>query len=143
MALGMPYCHCPSWNPVSGKSILCITISLATIGWSVVTTSHGSIVLSGVTIPISSATSTATAPHGLTTGSKKMAWPHFDPKKLDSETGRDELRALAQQYFKTTHDAIRRHDKHHLIFGDHYEANIHIAMPLIEAAKPYIDILSF
>ena len=64
-------------------------------------------------------------------------------KKLESETGRDELKALAKQYYKTTHDAIRRHDKHHLILGDRYEANAHIAMPLVEAAKPYIDVLRF
>lgn len=67
----------------------------------------------------------------------------FDPRKLESETGRDELRALAKQYYKTTHDAIRRHDKHHLILGDRYEANAHIAMSLVEEAKPYIDVLSF
>ena len=67
----------------------------------------------------------------------------FDPKKLESETGRDELSALGHQYYKTTYDAIRRYDKNHLILGDRYEANAHIAMPLIEAAKPFIDVLSF
>jgi len=69
--------------------------------------------------------------------------PIFDPKKLESKSGRDELTALAHQYYKTTHDAIRRHDKHHLILGDRYEANAHIAMPLIEAALPFVDVLSF
>lgn len=73
----------------------------------------------------------------------KWRGPIFDPEKLDSETGRDELGALAKQYYKTTHDAIRRHDKHHLILGDRYEANAHIAMPLIEEALPFIDVLSF
>jgi len=69
--------------------------------------------------------------------------PIFDPKKLESEAGREELKALAHQYYKTTHDAIRRYDKSHLILGDRYEANAHIAMPLIEAAMPFIDVLSF
>ena len=73
----------------------------------------------------------------------KWRGPIFDPEKLESEAGRDELKALAKQYYKTTHDAIRRHDKNHLILGDRYEANAHIAMPLIEAALPYIDVLSF
>jgi len=73
----------------------------------------------------------------------KWRGPIFDPEKLESEAGRDELKALATQYYKTTHDAIRRHDKSHLILGDRYEANAHIAMPLIEAALPYIDVLSF
>ena len=73
----------------------------------------------------------------------KWRGPIFDLEKLESEAGRDELKALATQYYKTTHDAIRRHDKSHLILGDRYEANAHIAMPLIEAALPYIDVLSF
>ena len=73
------------------------------------------------------------------------AWrgPIFEPERLNTESGRKELKALAHQYYKTTHDAIRRHDKHHLILGDRYEANAHIAMPLIEAALPFIDVLSF
>lgn len=73
------------------------------------------------------------------------AWrgPIFEPERLNTESGPKELKALAHQYYKTTHDAIRRHDKHHLILGDRYEANAHIAMPLIEAALPFIDVLSF
>lgn len=73
----------------------------------------------------------------------KWRGPIFDPARLESKAGREELTALAHQYYKTTHDAIRRHDKHHLILGDRYEANAHIAMPLIEAALPFIDVLSF
>ncbi|MCB1120357.1 MAG: agarase [Verrucomicrobiae bacterium] len=73
------------------------------------------------------------------------AWrgPIFDPDRLKTEAGRKELKALAHQYYKTTHNAIRRHDPHHLIFGDRYEANAHIAMEVIEAALPYIDVLAF
>jgi len=73
----------------------------------------------------------------------KWRGPIFDPERLNTEIGRKELKDLAHQYYKTTHDAIRRHDPHHLILGDRYEANAHIAKPLIEAALPFIDVLSF
>ena len=46
-------------------------------------------------------------------------------------------------YYKTTHDAIRRYDNHHLLLGDRYEANAPIAMEVINAAKPFVDVLSF
>ena len=69
--------------------------------------------------------------------------PIFDPERLKSESGRQELTKLAHQYYKTTHDAIRRYDKHHLILGDRYEANAPIAMEVINAAKPFVDVLSF
>ncbi len=69
--------------------------------------------------------------------------PIFDPKKLDTEAGRKELSKLAQRYYQTTHDAIRRYDPNHLILGDRYEANAPIAMEVIEAALPYVDVLSF
>jgi hypothetical protein len=69
--------------------------------------------------------------------------PIFDPELLDTESGRNELSKLSRQYYKTTHDAIRRYDRHHLLLGDRYEANAHIATPLIEAALPYVDVLSF
>ena len=69
--------------------------------------------------------------------------PIFDPEQLKSDAGRKELKDLAHQYYKTTHDAIRRYDKHHLILGDRYEANAPIAMEVINAAKPFVDVLSF
>jgi hypothetical protein len=47
--------------------------------------------------------------------------PLFDPAKLASETGKRELFELASRYYQVTHDAIRRYDKNHLIFGDRYE----------------------
>jgi hypothetical protein len=75
----------------------------------------------------------------------ECAWkgPLFDPAKLKSQTGRDELIALATQYYKVTHDAVRRYDSGHLIFGDRYEANWHIADEVIQAAAPYVDVLTF
>ena len=73
----------------------------------------------------------------------KWRGPIFDPERLRSAAGRKELTQLAESYYRTTHDAIRRHDKHHLIFGDRYEANAPIANEVIEAALPYIDVVSF
>lgn len=69
--------------------------------------------------------------------------PIFDPERLKSEAGRKELSELATSYYQTTHDAIRRYDKHHLILGDRYEANAPIAMEVINAALPFVDVLSF
>lgn len=69
--------------------------------------------------------------------------PIFDPERLNTEAGRRELTELAHSYYKTTHDAIRRYDKHHLILGDRYEANAPIAMEVVSASKPYVDVLSF
>lgn len=76
---------------------------------------------------------------------EESAWkgPIIDPEKLNSKTGRDELTALATQYYKVTHDAVRRYDSGHLIFGDRYEANRHIAIEVLRAASPYVDILAF
>ena len=73
------------------------------------------------------------------------AWrgPMFDPDRLKTETGRKELTELAHLYYKTTHDAIRRYDKRHLLLGDRYEANAPIAMEVIKAALPFVDVLSF
>ncbi|MDW3647253.1 MAG: agarase [Bacteroidia bacterium] len=73
----------------------------------------------------------------------KWRGPLFDPEKLDSEAGRKELTAMASKYYKTIYEAIRRYDKNHLIFGDRYEANAPIADEVINAALPYVDVLSF
>ncbi|MEZ5354085.1 MAG: hypothetical protein R2762_15715 [Bryobacteraceae bacterium] len=73
------------------------------------------------------------------------AWkgPLFDPARLQSEAGRRELRELAARYYKVTHDAIRRYDRNHLIFGDRYEAGAPVAEPVLQAAAPYVDVFSF
>ena len=73
------------------------------------------------------------------------AWrgPIFDPELLDSPAGRQELAELALRYYRTTHDAIRRYDPHHLILGDRYEANAPLATEVVEAALEYVDVLSF
>ncbi len=69
--------------------------------------------------------------------------PIFDPDRLKTKAGRKELSELANQYYKAIHDAIRRYDTHHLLLGDRYEANASIAMEVINAAKPYVDVISF
>lgn len=73
------------------------------------------------------------------------AWkgPLFDPARLDSEAGRRELLQLAGRYYKITHDAVRRHDKNHLILGDRYEARAPLPEEVVRAAMPYVDVLSF
>src|SRR5262249_53769739 len=73
------------------------------------------------------------------------AWkgPLFDPDRLASAAGRDALRALAGRYYRVTHDAIRRYDPHHLILGDRYEAAAPVPDEVVEAALPYVDVLSF
>ncbi len=73
----------------------------------------------------------------------KWRGPIFDPDRLKTAAGRKELSELARQYYKTIHDSIRRYDKHHLILGDRYEANAPIAMEVVEAALPFVDVLSF
>ena len=65
------------------------------------------------------------------------------PARLETEAGRKELFELATTYYRVTHDAIRRYDKNHLILGDRYEAGRPIADEVIQAAKPYVDVLSF
>ncbi|MBM4153413.1 MAG: agarase [Lentisphaerae bacterium] len=69
--------------------------------------------------------------------------PLFDPGKLKTDAGRRELTALATQWYRVTHDAIRRYDKHHLILGDRYEAGQPMAEEVVRAALPYVDVLSF
>ena len=76
---------------------------------------------------------------------KDNTWkgPLFDPARLKSQAGRRELTELARQYYEVTHDAIRRYDRNHLIFGDRYEARAHLPEEVVRAAIPYVDVLSF
>lgn len=66
-----------------------------------------------------------------------------DPELLKSEAGRRKLFAIAEHYYKVTHDAIRRYDPNHLILGDRWEANRPLPVEVVRAALPYIDVLSF
>jgi len=66
-----------------------------------------------------------------------------DPDLLESEAGRRELTRIAEHYYKTTHDAIRRYDPNHLILGDRWEANATLPDEVVRAALPYVDVLGF
>ncbi len=59
--------------------------------------------------------------------------PLFDPGKLANEAGRRELFELATQYYRVTHDAIRRYDPHHLILGDRYEINAPLPVEVVRS----------
>jgi hypothetical protein len=76
---------------------------------------------------------------------KDNAWKGamIDPEQARTAAGRADLARMATQYYRVQHDAIRRYDAHHLILGDRYEANAPIAMGVIEAARPFVDVLSF
>jgi hypothetical protein len=69
--------------------------------------------------------------------------PLFDPDRLKSAAGRAELFELATIYYRTTREAIRRYDPHHLILGDRYEANALLPEEVVRAALPHVDVLSF
>ena len=69
--------------------------------------------------------------------------PIFDPALLTSASGRRRLTELANSYYRTTHDAIRRYDRRHLILGDRYEANARLPGEVLDAAREYVDVLSF
>jgi hypothetical protein len=71
----------------------------------------------------------------------KGAW--FDPERLKTEFGCKELAAMAERYYKVTHDSIRRYDKNHLILGDRFHGSKFIPDEVICAAARYVDVLSF
>ena len=73
----------------------------------------------------------------------EMARPAVRRQKAREPTGRDELRALATRYYRVTHDAIRRYDRNHLILGDRYEAKAALLDIVLQAATPYVDVMSF
>jgi hypothetical protein len=69
--------------------------------------------------------------------------PLFDPDQLESDAGSRKLFELASRYYQVAHDAIRRYDRNHLILGDRYEGKAPLPDVVLQAAKPYVDVLSF
>jgi hypothetical protein len=69
--------------------------------------------------------------------------PWFEPVRLESAAGRQKLFEMASRYYRVTHDAIRRYDPHHLILGDRYEAKARLPDEVLQAAAPFVDVLSF
>lgn len=75
---------------------------------------------------------------------KESDWkgPIFEPEKLKTEAGRQELFELASKYYQVTHDAIRRYDRNHLILGDRYNGQRPWAEEVVKAAANYTDVIS-
>ncbi|MEZ5666114.1 MAG: agarase [Alphaproteobacteria bacterium] len=49
---------------------------------------------------------------------------------------------VASKYYETMVKHIRRYDRNHLILGDRYNGNKGIPTPVLEAMKPFVDVLS-
>ncbi len=69
--------------------------------------------------------------------------PWHDPARLETQTYRAALRKTADRYYQVTHDAVRRYDPNHLILGDRYEAKALVPDEVLQAAVPFVDVLSF
>jgi hypothetical protein len=69
--------------------------------------------------------------------------PWFDPARLETDSGRKALYEMAEQYYRVTHDAVRRYDPNHLILGDRYEAKAPLPDEVLRAAIPHVDVMSF
>lgn len=69
--------------------------------------------------------------------------PWFDPERLNSRHGRQELSDMAERYYSVIEQAIRRYDPHHLILGDRYEAKAPLPDEILLAATRHVDVLSF
>jgi hypothetical protein len=67
-------------------------------------------------------------------------WPGFDG--LSPEEHDAKLYDVAQQYYKTITEAIRRYDPNHLILGDRYNGNKGIPEVVLRAMTDYVDVLS-
>ncbi|MEV6370388.1 hypothetical protein AB0L86_26235 [Micromonospora musae] len=53
-----------------------------------------------------------------------------------------ELAAIAEAYYRVASEAIRRHDRHHLILGDRYGGRVGAPEPVLDAMASYVDVLS-
>ena len=61
---------------------------------------------------------------------------------LEGEAHDKKLFEVATKYFDTIIKHIRRYDPNHLILGDRYNGNKGIPTPVLEAMKPFVDVLS-
>mgnify|MGYP000092788685 CR=1 FL=1 len=69
--------------------------------------------------------------------------PMIAAELFGTPSGRREAFELARHYYRTTHDAIRRYDRNHLILGDRYEANALLPDEIVGAARGFVDVLCF
>jgi hypothetical protein len=68
--------------------------------------------------------------------------PMFDPARLAEPGGVAALHEMASVYYRLMHDAIRRYDPNHLILGDRYDANCPLPDVVLQAAAPFVDVIS-
>lgn len=67
-------------------------------------------------------------------------WPGFEG--LSPAQHEAKLHEVADKYYRTITDAIRRYDPNHLILGDRYNGNKGIPTAPLQAMKDYVDVLS-
>jgi hypothetical protein len=67
-------------------------------------------------------------------------WPGFD--SLTPAQHETKLYEVAEKYYRTITEAIRRYDPNHLILGDRYNGNKGIPDAPLHAMKDYVDVLS-
>ena len=67
-------------------------------------------------------------------------WPGFDG--LSAAEHDSKLFEVAEQYYRTITEAIRRYDPNHLILGDRYNGNKGIPDVVLRAMAQYVDVLS-
>lgn len=61
---------------------------------------------------------------------------------LDEKERNDKLFDVATKYYATITKHIRTYDSNHLILGDRFNGNKGIPGPVLEAMKPFVDVLS-
>ncbi|TWI59909.1 agarase [Halalkalibacter nanhaiisediminis] len=61
---------------------------------------------------------------------------------LSEEEHNKKLFDVATKYYETMTKHIRQYDPNHLILGDRYNGNKGIPEPVLEAMKPFVDVLS-
>lgn len=65
-------------------------------------------------------------------GFEGLSGPQYDQK----------LYEVASKYYSTIVENIRLIDKNHLVLGDRFNGNKAMPVPVLEAMKPYVDVLS-
>jgi hypothetical protein len=63
-------------------------------------------------------------------------------KGLEGDQRDEKLFDVATKYYETITKHIRRVDPNHLVLGDRYNGNKGIPVPVLEAMKPFVDVLS-
>lgn len=53
-----------------------------------------------------------------------------------------DLLHIAQRYYQTIHDAVRRYDPNHLLLGDRYEGRAPLPKVVLDAMAPTVDVVS-